>query len=83
MALDWRQTKTFIKNPRFIESNKILGEHPSQNSVDIYMAIFALTHTGITHILPQKYRKYFQMIFIISESSAVYNNHQLGIRIKF
>ena len=80
--IDWKQTKTFIKKGG-IESNPFLGENPSQGKIDLYIGSSILLHTGISHILPKKYRNYWQLIWIGIEGQAIHKNYQTGVRIQF
>lgn len=80
--IDWKQTKTFVKKGG-IESNPFLGERPSQGKIDLYIGSSILLHAGVSHILPKKYRNYWQLIFIGIEAQAIHHNYQAGVRINF
>jgi len=83
-ALDYGQTRHIAHNPdRFYETNTILGRHPSEGRVNTLFAITAIAHPVITHVLPQKYRKYFQLITIGYSASNVYHNYRIGIDLDF
>ena len=81
-AIDWRQTRTIAKHPNlYWETNPILGEHPSIEAINRYFITTALGHVFITHLLPQKYRKYWQLLWIGISANCVYHNYRIGIKI--
>lgn len=80
--IDWKQTKQFIKDG-FAETNPFLGSHPSQRKIDIIIGSSILLHAGISHILPKKYRNYWQLIWIGIEGQAIHHNYQAGVKITF
>ena len=81
-GLDWQQTKEIARNDDFYETNPMIGEYPTQWEVDRYFLISASTGMLVSHVLPQEYRKYWQMFWIGSSSSSVFHNYNVGIRIK-
>jgi hypothetical protein len=81
--IDWSQTRYISKHPEFYESNPILGRHPSISAVDTYFAAGTLLHIGVTHILPSKYRPYWQMITIMGSGACVINNNRIGVGLNF
>ena len=82
-AADYLQTKEIIRNPKFYERNLILGRDPSHNQVDAYFLGTALAHTAIACILPKRYRRVWQCIFIGLEAGCVAHNLNAGVRIRF
>lgn len=80
--IDWKQTKTFIKNGSS-ETNPILGKYPSQKRIDFLIGSSILLHAGISHILPKKYRNYWQLFWIGVEGHAIHHNYSAGTRITF
>ena len=80
--IDWKQTKIFRKNG-IIETNPFLGKNPSQRKIDICVGPSILLHAGISHILPKKYRNYWQLIWIGIEGQAIQHNYRMRVRIKF
>ena len=82
-VIDWGQTRYIAKHPTFYEGNPLLGKHPSVSKVDAYFAVGTLLHVGITHILPSKYRPYWQMITIGGSGYCVINNESLGVGLNF
>lgn len=83
MAADYLQTKEIARNPRYHESNPILGRNPSQNDVDIYFLATTLLHTSIAYYLPKEYRRIWQCFWIGIETGCVRHNINAGIRIHF
>jgi len=80
LAVDYMQTRTIVQNPdKYFEYNPIIGKHPSQKNVDIYMASCAIIHPVISYYLPPKYRKVWQYVTIGIELGAVGNNLRIGV----
>ena len=78
---DWLQTRYIAVHPDiFHERNLILGRHSSKKHVDIYFALITVGHIVIAHLLPNDYRKAFQIATITLSSVVVLNNHAVGIR---
>ena len=80
---DYFQTCEIVKNDKYYEMNPILGRHPSMEQLNYYAISSLLLKTAITHVLPHKYRKYAQCVFIGLSGGAVLNNYSIGIRIGF
>ena len=83
MGADWLQTKEIARNPKYTETNILLGSYPSQNEVDAYFLGCAIIHTTISYYLPKKYRRYWQYVFIGVEAGCVAHNINAGVKIKF
>lgn len=80
--IDWKQTKVFTKKG-IRESNPFLGEYPSQKKIDSLIGASILLHAGISHILPKKYRTYWQLIWIGIEGQAIHHNYRTGVKFTF
>lgn len=80
--LDWRQT-LLIDNYGLMESNPILGPHPTDKEINKYFPCYIGTTILITHILPQKYRKYWMSCCIGESLRCLKMGYDLGIKIKF
>lgn len=80
-ALDWGQTRQIARAPdRYYEAlNPLLGRHPSQGRVDAYFALSTIAHAGITHLLPAKYRPYWQGVTIGISGYCVGLNLSIGL----
>lgn len=78
--IDWRQTRYIADHPeQFTETNMYLGDHPNRRQVDSYMFFLAASHAAISYLLDRPARTLWQSVTIIEVSSAVYNNHRIGI----
>jgi hypothetical protein len=66
--------------PRYHEYNPILGEHPSQGSVDAYFAAAVVGHAAISYLLPPRWRAWWQYLGIGAQGFVVYHNWGEGIR---
>jgi len=78
--IDWRQTLQIAENPdRFHERNPILGRHPSVRSVNRFMVIGLVTHISISIILPEKERKFWQVVSLTAVGIIATNNFKVGL----
>ena len=82
-AADLNQTLQIKDHPGMIETNPLMGEHPTDGRIYSHFATCAVLHVLVVDLLPSKYRGMFQMLGIGFESSVVYHNNQLGLSIKF
>jgi len=83
-AIDLGQSLYGARHPeRFSEGNPILNPHPSPESVLAYFAIAGAVHIGISHLLPNPYRKYFQYITIGPQLIIVIRNFSIGVGISY
>ena len=81
--IDWRQTRTIIKDPELAERNIILGRNPSLSEVDYYFLSGAILHLIISNALNPQWTERYQIFTIGNESAAVINNFGLGIKMDF
>lgn len=81
--IDWLQTREIARNDDYYESNPLMGKYPTVSEVDRYMSSSALLNLTVTHILPQKYRKYWLSFWIGVSSAMVFHNYNIGVRISF
>lgn len=83
-AADWGQTLYIAEHPEsYVETNGILGEHPSRKRVNAYFITMALLHVGAVHVLPSRWRPVFQYFWIGVEAGVVTNNYRAGVRMDF
>lgn len=83
-ATDYRQTSYGAARPeRYREGNPLLGEHPSQEKIDLCFALSSAAELGIAHYLPPKYRKAWLIALSIISGAAVYNNYSIGIGLQW
>lgn len=83
LIVDWGQTINITRNPAYHEINPIIGPHPSETDVHLYMGSALISTLAISHILPSKYRTLFLLSVIAIEIPTVYNNHRIGLRMQF
>jgi len=90
MTVDWLQTKEAMRQyPRYKEGNPILGEHPSQDSIDCYFLCTVVLKTLLAHFLPngptsdREYRQLWHGFNIFMSAYAVGGNYTVGVRILF
>jgi len=82
--IDWGQTRNIAAHPeKYREINPILGDHPSRQKVNLYMATGTLVHLGITHVLPKRCRPYFQGVTIGLSGACVLHNFNIGLQVRF
>lgn len=83
-TIDWGQTRTTAKNPStHIERNPILGEHPTIGEVNTYFITTLLGHAYISYVLPSKYRRIWQAIWIGQSAQTITRNYIVGVKITF
>ena len=84
---DWGQTLDIASHcattGQYRESNAILGDCPSAQMVNAYFLSTALLHTGISHALPRKYRRMFQVGTLGMQLNVVNSNQQIGLKVSF
>lgn len=80
---DWNQTLQIVKSDKHKEANKILGEYPSKDQINLYFSATFLAHYYIARKLKKPYRTYWQTIWIYREYDAVNHNRKIGLNINF
>jgi hypothetical protein len=80
VGVDWIQTKNFRAKGKK-ESSPILGTEPTQQEVDLKIMLGVSACFVFIWVLPEKYRKLFQISFITAELSAIRMNYIHGVRI--
>lgn len=84
LIIDWGQTINISRDPaNHKELNPLLGSHPSEKDVHLYMGTALLGVLAISHILPSRYRSLFMLSVIAVELPTIYNNYKLGLRMQF
>ena len=74
-AIDWTQTLRI--DSRYHETNPILGKHPTQSTINIYMPTSMLLHYLISDHLEN--RKAFQYFTLGVEMNTIYMNFRIGL----
>lgn len=82
-AYDWAQTRTFLREESWEESNPILGKRPSRAKVNVLIGGAIVGHAAVAWLLPKPFRTQWQVLFIAVEGLAVRNNHLMGVRVQF
>lgn len=83
LSMDWNQTLQIKNHPDQHETNVMLGQHPTDQSINQYFLAELVLHPIVTYLLPEKVRPYFQLITIGYEGNAVYQNTTLGLKLGF
>lgn len=82
LVVDWRQTRYIAGHPQeYSERNPILGEHPSQGTVDAYFAASAVGTAMIAYALPHKWRKAW--LIGVTSISVICISNNVGIGVGF
>jgi len=89
MMADWAQTSNMVHRGFLLdgkevnEINPILGRRPDSQKVDLYFASAILTHVGMSYLLPNPYRRYFQMGTVGLELFIIGNNYGIGMKMSW
>jgi len=84
MIADMQQTLQIAREPEaYTETNKVLGEHPTEREVYSYFAAYYGLTSLLIYALPEKWSHMFQVGMIGHQSSVVANNLTIGLRIGF
>ena len=79
---DWAQTRKASRDPNhYRELNSDLGDHPSQDRVNLYMALRGLGHYGLSQVLPDEIAVPLQIATLAQTYNAVQNNRKSGMEI--
>lgn len=82
-VVDGLQTEDALDTGRYTESNRLLGDKPS----DVELGLFKLVAVGgqllIFDAVPAEVRPVVGVAFLIPCAAAVIGNHGLGARIEF
>jgi len=85
-AADWGQTRSIsgqCQAGTYYETNPILGECPSVQTVNAYFLGTALLHAGVSYMLPKKYRRVFQTTTFAAQLGVVSSNASIGVKMQF
>lgn len=82
-TIDYLQTLSIATDPRFKETNPILGEHPSKAAVTQYFAATGLAMYAAHALLPEQVAKYSTYVWLAVGVGATAHNHSIGVRIRF
>lgn len=76
-VLDWLQTKQFRREGSR-EMNPGLGPEPSQERVDTMISAAIIGHIVGAYAIPEEYKDYWIIGFLIIETIAVVHNYSNG-----
>ena len=83
-VIDWRQTRRIAEQPdKYYEMNPILGDHPSVGRVNTYFALSTVGNILITHAIPHPYRQWWQYLSIGASTACIWNNYNIGLKIRW
>lgn len=86
-VIDYGQTLSISNSCRsggkFHEQNIILGECPTRLEVTQYFAATAAIGIAAHYMLPKRYQKYSDAVWLTVETGAVAHNAAIGIKIRF
>jgi len=81
-TIDCGQTIALSKQG-VVETNLVLGDHPSKSNIIFYFAGTTLAHSIISYALPKDYRVVWQALTLGVEITATSMNYRSGIRLSF
>jgi hypothetical protein len=82
---DFAQTSWFLSHrPLAYETNPLLGRHPSRARIATFGAVALSSHAIVARLLPQPYRRLWQLAAIGMEVDAVTSNAMtFGVHLSF
>jgi hypothetical protein len=88
IVADWTTTRYGAKYrndlpQNLYETNKILGQHPSVDKVDLYFVIMLVSNYYIADAFDPSMRGFYLTARTVSHGTAAYHNTQLGWSLKF
>lgn len=84
LLIDYKQTRDIANHPMRYETNRILGDNPSDARIRNYFIGAAVGHVLVAHALPNgMLRTAFQAGTVAVEMSVIGHNKRMGLRIKF
>ena len=83
LVADWLQTRSLTASDDYYETNGLLGEQPTQASVNRYFAASILLTNIIGEVLPGDYDNYFYLTIAVVEARVITHNYAIGIRVEF
>ena len=81
--IDWGQTREIAVNPKYYETNPILGKYPTLQEVDKYFIVCIAGNYLISKVLPNNWRRKWQAGSILNQIYYINNNYELGIKMNF
>jgi len=83
-VLDWAQTRYIADHPdNHIETNTILGPHPTSGDVNRYFISSIIEANAIYYFMPDSWKPFLSGLYIKQRYDAVTTNRELGIKFQF
>jgi len=84
VVLDWAQTRDIDNHQNLRESNKILGQNPSDAEINQYFVLLLLGYNlAGEYLVSEKYQAYFYGGIAAVHTNAVVHNYNIGVRLQF
>lgn len=88
LLVDWKQTSEIhrVRLPNgasAIESNRILGQHPTQATINQYFMACSVGHLVVSASLPTNLRNYWQAATLSVSCYWIGHNRAIGISIRW
>lgn len=86
IVADWAQTRDIATRLRpdgsrvWRETNPLLPNYPRMHEVNRHFIGALVLHYGLTEVLPQPYKRWFQTGVIVIQSGYVAHNLSAGVR---
>jgi len=78
LACDGGSTHQFLADSDWVESNPVLGHHPSDAALFLYLGSIAAGVIGLNRILPPKLAIALSLTMFAIEAKSVYINTSVG-----
>jgi hypothetical protein len=79
LVIDWSQSL----DRRFRESNSLLPAEPNRTAVTTYFLVVISTQLLVARLLPNPWRRIFQVVVIGVEAHSVAHNWQMGAQLSW
>jgi hypothetical protein len=84
IVIDWAQTRYIADNPdRFIETNNVLGPHPTTGEVNAYFVKLLAFQNGVYYFLPENLKPVWTTGALVYWVDLISDNREIGIRMQF
>ncbi len=80
--IDLAQTRYFLKDPRWEESNPILGKHPSPLKIDLLGLAGVGAMMGVSHVVGNPWRNVLLAVGVAVEARVIAWNSTGGVGIR-
>jgi hypothetical protein len=81
--IDWGQTREIAVNPKYYETNPVIGKYPTLQEVDKYFIACIVGNYLISKVLPNNWRRKWQIGSMLFQTYFITNNYKLGIKMNF